>query len=223
MDWALFVAVLSLLFTGVVSFITIRYTKRSLDYTKESTRIAEESLQAAQKSIDTSIELYEKQKTDELMAEKNKNENELNALKVMIYNDVKSNLNKLLNIIDFCQSTWSMELINYKYNDAASEPFSEYKVRNGKDGMILFSQHSDVVIDRYLLNVARIDGNLANKLIQLKSTIDHFNSAFIVGLKTMLKANASNEEVLGFTIKAKFILEGYERECIDVTNYCILK
>ncbi|WP_337127337.1 hypothetical protein [Proteus terrae] len=64
MDWALFVAVLSLLFTGWVSFITIRYTKKSLNYTKKNTQIAIESLDEAKKSIDTSIELYEKQKND---------------------------------------------------------------------------------------------------------------------------------------------------------------
>ncbi|WP_427195127.1 hypothetical protein [Morganella morganii] len=181
-----------------------------------------QSTRAARRSIDTSIEIYEKQKQDELITEKNKNENELNALKVMIYHDVKSNLNKLLNIMDFCQSVWSMELIDYKYNDIASEPFTEYRTRNNGAGMILFSQHSDVVIDRYLLDVARIDGNLANKLIELKRTIDHFNSAFIVGLQTILKANADNEKVFIYTTNAKCILKGYEDKCIDIANCCIL-
>lgn len=223
MDWGLFVAVLSLLFTGVVSFITIRYTKRSLDYTKESTRIAEESLQAAQKSIDTSIELYEKQKADELMMEENKNQNEINALKVLIYEEVRVNLDKLINTKKFCLGAWEMKLDNVNYNNLASEPFAEYSTKNGDKNWILFGPHSDSIINRYLLDASRLDDKLIRKLIALKYSINHFNNAFIRSLHKMIETNPSVDELSDFVLTSKFFILRYESECIDLMNYCSMK
>ncbi|WP_368869965.1 hypothetical protein [Proteus mirabilis] len=118
MDWALFVAVLSLLFTGVVSFITIRYTKRSLELAEQSSAISNESLTAAKKSIETSIAIYEKQKNDAELDKKSASDAKLKAIKNTIKYDVLGIYNfylELLNVVNCIKNMNKFDLSYEKF------------------------------------------------------------------------------------------------------------
>ncbi|MEY0976206.1 hypothetical protein AB7196_09660 [Providencia rettgeri] len=168
MDWALFVAVLSLLFTGVVSFITIRYTKRSLDYTKESTWLAKESLKAAQKSIDTSLELYEKQKNDAVAIESSNNENELmSLLKVTSYKAASmcDQIYYLCSMYLFIKK-WGLKLVEFK--DINGRNFI-ILWRSDKVNVIEFNRINFEISENLLTRSAALSSEAMNGIIELRN------------------------------------------------------
>lgn len=171
MDWALFVAVLSLLFTGMVSFITIRYTRRSLAYTKLSTKIASKSLRTAKKSIDTSIKIYQDQKDED----ERKRKTELKGLIAITRNHMF-----------FCSEAVSKNIISVnRIIDSNANIFSMLQRPNNGAIIRLISDKVDELaeivniefnIDLFALNIAKYDSRLLWKLVRLtKSAKENTN------------------------------------------------
>lgn len=96
MDWALFVAVLSLLFTGVVSFITIRYTRKSLRQNEKSNKLSEESLIEARKNYREQRERLE----EEVRNTKERNIVGMDIICGMFIDEVENFIRKFLHVIN---------------------------------------------------------------------------------------------------------------------------
>ncbi len=223
MDWALFVAVLSLLFTGVVSFITIKYTKSSLDYTKESTRIAEESLQAAQKSIDTSIELYEKQKKDSEMKRDIRKKERLSSLKYLVSSEISINSVIYSYTVTFCKRVIEDSILDLKVNDDDSNVVS-YMTRDFCNSGFVFTKHESSVTEKYLLDIVDADSVFYGKIIKMLIEIKRYNDLFIPKLRELInKTDYGDDNMkLYFYLKEseKFIVD-YHFIIAEVMRYCL--
>lgn len=106
-SWGFFIAVLSLWFTAKAIKKTDKANKLaevSLGLTRTSTKIAEESLQAAKQSIDTSVELYEKQKNDDEKSRQFINGKKLSAKKKIIENEIIDCYMKYMGFYNICQA-----------------------------------------------------------------------------------------------------------------------
>ncbi|BBU96730.1 hypothetical protein [Providencia rettgeri] len=123
-DWGLAIALISLFFTAFVSFITIRYTKKSLNYTKESMQVAKESLLAAQKSIKISIELHEQERNIQLTdlansnSEKRRKAGLLSKYPLLVIHEHLLSAKKLLTEIKKISSNEKINKIDMTNNDS---------------------------------------------------------------------------------------------------------
>ncbi|HHN8389728.1 hypothetical protein ABMZ76_08465 [Morganella morganii] len=193
MDWGLTVAVLSLVFTGIVSFITIRYTKKSLDYTKESVQIADASLKAARESINTSVEIYEKQKKDDLIKREKEDGLKLFSIKTMIMEEIKDEflhfvrVNKILKDIVDCNSDFNVNVLNIsgitlvEYESPDSEPYSG-----------IYKEPSYDICKNFLLDTLILDPIVAKKIINLNESSYIYKSSMSL-IMSGLSDNKKNE------------------------------
>ncbi|WP_109911374.1 hypothetical protein [Providencia rettgeri] len=221
-DWGIAIAILSLLFTTVVSFITIRYTKKSLEYTKKSVQIANDSLDATTKSVVTSIEIYERQKKDDFEKENTITRSEKKALNYLIYTEANGNFIVFQPVFDFCTFIRSNKVKYYLYNNKGSESFLKYAVNDNEEIAFLFSKQSLDVIDKYLLDTARVDSILVEKLVLLKISTLTYNNSFIIALETMMKANLDKNELMDFINKWMVFVSAYNKQYKDIIDYCKL-
>lgn len=209
-DFGLVVAILSLAFTGIVSFITIRYTKRSLDYTKKSVQIADASLKASQKSIDTSIEIYEKQKKDDDYKKDHFNSAKSNAIKtVLTYRLSKAYMNQVQMIKTF-------RLIN-KHSDALiildDLGSGDFFAHSPNGGSMFFSYKLTSICDDFemLYEINMLDNTLGVKLININDLIIGFSDSIgtlICILKQCQQNEIKIEQVRSFFVK-------FEKQFID--------
>ncbi|HCR3199945.1 TPA: hypothetical protein ON439_002225 [Morganella morganii] len=152
-SWGLFIAVLSLWFTA-----------KSLKKTSEANELAGRSLLAAQESITTSVDLYKQQKRDNEIKKENENKDKLDAIKLLLREEVKDNYLLFIN---------AYKVINY-FNEKQIEGVLIEKFDNDyfiqfPDGLnAMFREHSYNNINRYMFDVIILDKDLSKKMIGLK-------------------------------------------------------
>ncbi|MEQ5234271.1 MULTISPECIES: hypothetical protein [Providencia] len=187
-DWGLSIAVLSLFFTTIISIITIKYTKKSLEYTKRSLKIANDSLNAAQKSIDTSIELYEKQKIDEIKKDGDKLSREIVAIKSILRIEIDKSVAIYQNNKSLCDAILTEKYTKLDLEDRKSV-FSVWfyydgEVKPRKYINVLKTNQSSYI--PYFLDAARLDYELLNMMdltVESLKTIDKFCDTIIEKMK----------------------------------------
>lgn len=221
-DFGLAVAVLSLIFTGIVSFITIRYTKRSLDYTKKSVQIADASLKASQKSIDTSIEIYEKQKKDDNYKKNKFNDAKSNAIKtVLAYRLSKAYMSQV-------QMLNTFRLVNT--NDDTIIILDElgsgdFLAHSPVGGSMFFSYKLLPICDDFemLYEIYMLDSKLGVKLININDLIigfsDSINSLICI-LKLCKKNDIKVEQVRSFFMKFEDQFLDYKERIEELFLHC---
>lgn len=187
-DLGIVIALLSLFFTAIVSFITIRYTKKSLDYTKRSVEIADASLKAAQKSIDTSIELYEKQKRDEGKKDSDKLIREIIAIKSILRIEIDKSIAIYKNNKSLCDAILANEFTKLSFTDRRTVFSVWFYYDNEIEPRtyinILKTNHSSYI--PYFLDTARLDYELLTMIdltVEALKTIDKFRDTIIEKMK----------------------------------------
>lgn len=182
-----------------------------------------QSTRSAKRAIDTSIELYEKQKQDAEQAEKVSKKNQMQSLCFLIENEVSGNIIQMSKLIEFCEFVWNKELVAFDYNDLGSEPFVEYSIKNGDKGGFIFTKHSYQVIDKYLLEVSKIDSKLIADLLKLRFTIEHYNNKFLISLPNFIQAKPTVDELSKYIIDSKYFITEYQKQSMGVMKYCTEK
>lgn len=182
-----------------------------------------QSTKSAKRAIDTSIELYEKQKQDAAHAEEISKKKQLQSLCYLIQNEVSSNIIHMSKIVTFCNIAWNEKLLNFNYNNLGSEPFLQYETENDiKDGFI-FIKHSSKIIDKYLLEISKIDSELINELLKLRYTIEHYNDKFLISLQSFIKVNPPISDLITYLNDSKVFITEYQRQSMGVLEYCTKK
>lgn len=179
-----------------------------------------QSTKSAKRAIETSIELYEKQKQDAALAEEVSKKNQMQSLCLLIQNEVSENKIKMIKLVEFCESACDKELIAFNYNDLGSEPFVAYELKSGsKDGFI-FTKHSCQVIDKYLLEVSKIDNKLITDLLKLRYSIEHYNNKFLISLANFIQAKPDIDELSKYINDSKYFITEYQKQSMSVLKYC---
>lgn len=182
-----------------------------------------QSTKSAKRAIETSIELYEKQKQDAALAEEVSKKNQIQSLCFLIENEVTGNIIQMSKLVGFCEFAWNKELVKFHYNDLGAEPFVEYVIKNGnKDGFI-FTKHSYQVIDKYLLEVSKIDSKLIADLLRLRFTIEHYNNKFLISLTNFIQAKPAIDELSKYINDSKYFITEYQRQSMGIKKYCTEK
>ncbi|EOF5040636.1 hypothetical protein ACK1M2_002158 [Providencia rettgeri] len=182
-----------------------------------------QSTKSAKRAIETSIELYEKQKQDAALAEEVSKKNQMQSLCLLIQNEVSENKIKMIKLVEFCESACDKELVVFNYNDLGSEPFVAYELKSGsKDGFI-FTKHSCQVIDKYLLEVSKIDNKLITGLLKLRYSIEHYNNKFLISLANFIQAKPDIDELSKYINDSKYFITEYQKQSMSVLKYCAEK
>ncbi|WGL97367.1 hypothetical protein QE177_09040 [Arsenophonus sp. aPb] len=191
-DWGLVVAVLSLIFTAIVSFLTIRYTKKSLEYTKKSTDIANKSLHAAQKSIETSIEIYNKQKKDNNLEKEESNKAKLKAIKKTIKFKLERNYILYKGIVNTFDAIKNDEVVEIDFQEFKFDDFvvscSDGSTRSFNTNIKSICNSVELFYEIYLLNE-----NFATKLIALNEQYIILENVLNIFLKLASNENYDNK------------------------------
>ncbi|MDF7489394.1 hypothetical protein NFG33_00855 [Proteus mirabilis] len=220
-DWGLTVAVLSMVFTMFIGGITIWYTKNSLDYTKKSTQIADESLKAAQKSIDTSIELYEKQKKDYLINNQLRNNEELvSLLKVVSYKSIQicSHLYYISGLYIYLKE-WQLYDV-------------KVKIYNDRNILFLYRDHESDSdknkkhLNLYELNQINVDNiDVSEDLLRRVAVLspEYFNKFIEIKNQTMILAKKTNDIIYASKMGKDKLTELFDEnnEILDLLNNVI--
>ncbi|MEQ4659613.1 hypothetical protein AB7Z54_10535 [Providencia manganoxydans] len=193
-DWAIVIAILSLLFTTIISFITIRYTKKSL-------AISANSLDASIKSIDTSILIYEKQKKDENEKISQVNASILKVIKSHVSEEIKINYthSKGLSLLFLFAST--RQNIEIEIEDVYSDLRMVIINADGDEKGFVYANPDVSVIDKYLHQLLYLDENVAEIAIRLKAChmiYTHKMNLLLLYIKNKLVLNDElNKEIKG--------------------------
>lgn len=179
-----------------------------------------QSTRSAKRAIDTSIELYEKQKLDAEQAEEVSKINQMQSLCFLIQNEVSGNIIQMSKLVEFCEFAWNKEIVTFDYNDLGSEPFVEYVIKNGNKIGFLFARQSHHVIDKYLLEVSKIDSKLIADLLKLRFTIEHYNNKFLISLANFIQAKPTVDELNKYINDSKYFITECQRQSMDVMKYC---
>ncbi|WP_272680099.1 hypothetical protein [Providencia sp. PROV032] len=158
MDWALFVAVLSLLFTGLVSLITIRYTRKSLRQNEKSNKLSEESLIEARKNYREQRERLE----EEVRNTKERNIVGMNIINGIFIDEVEVFIRKYLQIIN---NDADGAIVSFNYEKRNEQYFFEFKDKDNKvvDATNFWFIKADIFYS-YIFEAARIDGKCLHDL-----------------------------------------------------------
>ncbi|MBI6244419.1 hypothetical protein JEP59_06195 [Proteus mirabilis] len=154
--------------------------------------------------------------------------NELRALKTLIYEEVKANSRPFRDFILFYEKLINNEIIRLNIQTSLKGIFIDYEDSDNIDKKYFFiSKHSSKIIEKYLLDVSRVDQELTSKIIDLRICIDHFNEFILGGVEDCLgrnfKNNLTNELVKDLLVKNKLVIEEYRKLCNSVMSYCNIK
>lgn len=198
-DWGLTIAFISLIFTAFVSFITIRYTKRSLEYTKRSMQIASSSLQATQKSIETSIDIYEKQKKDDDNKINYNNETTLKLMKSHISEEIKINYTHSKGLMLLFQFASSKQNIEMEIVDVYSDLRMVMIKADGEEKGFVYANPDINFIDKYLYQLMKLDRNIAEIAMKLKISnliyVHKMNFLFLYIKNKLILSEHLHEEI----------------------------
>ncbi|MCY9778548.1 hypothetical protein [Proteus mirabilis] len=157
-DYSLYIAILSLLFTCIIGFISIRYTKISLAQNKKSNKLAEDSLIEARKN-------YEDQRNRlEQEAENTKETNimGINIINGIFIDEVEVFIKKFLQIINHNSND---NIVSFNFEKRDGLYFFEFKDNENKpvDATNFWLIKTDVFYN-YIFEAARIDGKCLHDL-----------------------------------------------------------
>ncbi|MBG5948726.1 hypothetical protein I5E72_03010 [Proteus terrae] len=226
-DWGLMVAVLSMFFTMFIGGITIWYTKNSLDYTKKSTQIADESLKAAQKSIDTSIEIYNKQKKDSENEYEAKKKEKLFSLKYFILNEISTNYANYRFMTNFCRRVIDDDILDFNIPKDDLSGVA-YRTRNFNNYNLYFIKHESVMMEKHLFDIVELDHLFGHEIMKMIMNVKRYNDFFIHKMIPLINNNYDEDDDLKlyYYIKKseKFICDYHclitdiLRDCLNINN-----
>lgn len=179
-----------------------------------------QSTKSAKKAIDTSIELYEKQKQDAFLADEDGKKNQIQSLCYLIQNEVSSNVILMREIVIFFDYVKNSQLVSFSFKDLESEPFVVYKTKDGDRKGFIFTRHSNKVINRYLFEVSKLDNNLISELVKLGFSIEHYNDRFLISLINFFKLTPSIDDLSKYINDSKGFLDEYNIRSKDILRYC---
>lgn len=180
-----------------------------------------QSTKSAKRAIETSIELYEKQKKDDEIRVIKENNNEINALKTIIYEEVKNNYSNFRFVDDFIKITLEDKLIKFAYKTMVNKPYIDYSTTNEESILVPLKIHSTKVMDNYLLDASRLDEELITLLIETRRLTDNYNEAFLLGFNDFLSKNPSAIAVKIYLKETKGFHESYKDSCLATLRYCL--
>lgn len=171
-------------------------------------------------AIIVSVAVFWKQRINELKTIKNNKFNELEALKVIIYDEVRENYIWLVKTLRFCHCVWDKKIRHLTYNDVGHLPFIEYTNLNGLLEQMPFRKLSTRVMDNHLLDVSRIDDNLIKMLIQVRYCTHHYNEAIINGFNNFAKSNPNILQLSSYIDGMKEFITNFENGSEEIMKYC---
>ncbi|MBC4002717.1 hypothetical protein [Morganella morganii] len=150
-------------------------------------------------------------------------QNELKALKTLIYDEVRNNGIYLKQMIQFFDDIKNSE-VTYCRNVVGLEAFYfEYTKEDNSKTFVFGKTHSSKVIDTYLLDISRIDEHLINSLIDLKFLIEGYNEVTLVGLRLYLNTNPDKDELMKFLSEGGRAPYKYKELCNYILKICNTK
>lgn len=205
-SWGFFIAVASLFFTTRALKKTDKSNKLaelSLALTKRSTDIAEESLEAAKKSINTSIEIYNKQKRDSLI----KNKKQLNRERYKTALMIKMPLITLYDIYMEIKEVMTI-VINEKYIREKPEKYIKVIKTDAGHEIRLYNKlvgewrnfhiddidyYTKLFVNTYYDNSSCIDNSVLKKCTKLLYTMT-YGTGFFVSYYISVLSNKDKEK-----------------------------
>lgn len=181
-----------------------------------------QSTKSAKRAIDTSIELYEKQKQDATHAEEISKKKQLQSLCYLIQNELTSNVIKMSKLVVFFKFVWDGKLVSFNYNNLGSEPIVSYKIKSGHKDAFTFTKHASQIIDKYLFEVSKLDNILIGDLLKLRLTIEYYNDQ-LDGLMLLISTEPRTNDLIGYIDGLKDFITEYQRQSIGVLEYCTKK
>ncbi|AGS60098.1 hypothetical protein GWJ01_18560 [Proteus sp. G2618] len=149
--------------------------------------------------------------------------NELRALKTLIYEEVKANSRPFRDFILFYEKLKDNQVIRLNIQTSFKDIFISYDDEDIDNKCFFISKHSSKIIEKYLLDISRVDPKLTNYIIDLRICIDHFNEFIVVGFEGFLDSNFKIDFVKSFLMKNKPVIEEYRKLCNSVMSYCNTK
>ncbi|MDN0017969.1 hypothetical protein QVM86_01875 [Providencia stuartii] len=171
-------------------------------------------------AIIVSLIVFWVQRTNEKSAIERNTQNELKALKTLIYDEVRNNCIYLKQMMQFFDAIKNGEVTSCRKVDSLEAFYFEYtKIDNSKT-FIFGKTQSSKVIDTYLLDVSRIDEYLIDSLIDLKFLIEGYNEVTLVGLRLYLDTNPDKNELMKFLSEGGNTPYKYKELCNHVLKIC---
>ncbi|MBI6191811.1 hypothetical protein [Providencia rettgeri] len=175
-----------------------------------------QSTKSAKKSIDTSIHLYEKQKKDDERKKEKENVDKLNAIKVMLREEIKDNYFLFVNVYKVMCSVAknpTLMVMTEKFNDDCL-----VELPDGTNA--IFKSHQYDNINRYLFDVLILDKEISKVMIELKvsSMLYKAVSDPFVSLLRSKDFNNANKLIgmhLNSITKYKLEMESLYEKCSD--------
>ncbi|MBC5790653.1 hypothetical protein [Providencia sp. JUb39] len=174
-------------------------------------------------AIIVSLIVFWVQRTNEKSVIEKHTQNELKALKILIYDEVRNNYIYFKQIMQFFDDVKNNKVASCRRADGLDEFYFNYTKEDGSNVFILARDHSSVVIDRYLLDISRIDDNLIGLLIDLKFLLDGFNKVTLKGLRLYFDTKPTKSELIDFVSDVGNLPYRYRSLCNQILSICNVK
>ncbi|MCT0257029.1 hypothetical protein NFF84_00545 [Proteus mirabilis] len=171
-------------------------------------------------AIIVSLIVFWVQRTNEKSTIERNTQNELKALKTLIYNEVRNNCIYLKQMMQFFDAIKNGEVTSCRKVASLEAFYFEYTKVDDSKTFILGKTQSSKVIDTYLLDVSRIDEHLIDSLIDLKFLIEGYNEVTLVGLRLYLDTNPDKEALMKFLSGGGYTPYKYKELCNHVLKIC---
>ncbi|HCE8948610.1 TPA: hypothetical protein NHT78_001690 [Morganella morganii] len=147
-------------------------------------------------------------------------QNELKALKTLIYNEVRNNCIYLKQMMQFFDAIKNGEVTSCQNIVNLDGFYFEYTKEDSSKTFMLGKPHSSKVIDRYLLDISRIDEHLISSLIDLKFLLEGYNEVTLISLRAYFDTNPDKEELMKFLSEGGKAPYKYKELCNYILEIC---
>ncbi|ATG17146.1 hypothetical protein CO695_12890 [Providencia alcalifaciens] len=175
------------------------------------------STTSAKRAIDTSISLYEKQKKDYEKKQEEENKRKLDAIKIIIMEDIKSNYFLFINILKIIKTI--SDGIDVKLSSCK---FSEYQLINmnlidsGNIHQAVYKKSNYSDSQKYLFELIQLDFDISKVFLEMKisgSVYDNLIPTIIV----MIEDNAVSDNIIRNYLP---LIENYKYEMELLYEMC---